>query len=85
MRLDLPVQTAVDRSVPFMPFYVEKRIVDDQGTLLEILLVEVRGSFGSLPGDPPPWSHRVDVGDAYCQMLPGYARALCSVLSGHSL
>ena len=76
--LDLPVQSAVDRAVPYEPYFVEKRIVDN-GKLVEVLLEEVGGSFGPLPGDPPPWSRRVDVGDAYCQLLSGYARALCAL------
>jgi hypothetical protein len=75
--LDLPVQVAIDRSVPYAPFVVEKR-VEAGGTLLEILLEEPGGSYGSLPGDPPPWSRRVDVGAPSCQGLPAYALALCN-------
>jgi len=79
MPLNLPVQGAVNRSVPYeVALPRETRIPEDVDLPVEeILLNEVGGSFGSMPGDPPSWSRRVDTGYAYCQLLSGYAGALC--------
>jgi hypothetical protein len=86
MPLNVPIQGAIDRSVPYDRFLVKKRIIDDIGELLEILLEDPYGTSdaGALPFDPPPFSHRgADYrGGVDCYVLSGYAQASCLAALG---
>lgn len=54
MKLTLPRQRAIDRRVPYEAFLLEHAIVVG-GRTIEIVLSQVGGDFGSMPGDPPPF------------------------------
>ena len=79
MQLNLPNQTVIDRGTLYEPFFIEIRITDDDGILLEVLRTEVGGDFGGLPGDPSPVIRR-DSLEWGCGLLTGAAAARCMLM-----
>jgi hypothetical protein len=77
MQLKLPVQAAVDRSVPLAIYLVATDVFDSGGNIVEILNEPVGGSYGSLPGDPAWSAANVNPRLAVCRLLSGYASARC--------
>jgi hypothetical protein len=77
--LKVPIQGTINRSIPYNRVLVQKRIIDNFGKLLEIILEDPHGSdSGALPDDPSPFSRRGDYhGGVDCYVLSGYAQALC--------
>jgi hypothetical protein len=64
--LNLPVQGAVDRSVPYAVYLVETRRVKDERGLV-VFLDGLGGHHGAPPGDPPPFVPRLPVRQAASQ------------------
>lgn len=54
----------IDRSVPYQPFLVRQPVIDPTGTVVEVLELELGGSYGPMPADPPPFP-RQPAGEAY--------------------
>jgi hypothetical protein len=78
VQLNLPNQTVIDRRTLYEPFFIKTRIVRN-GILEEVVLTEVGGDFGGLPGDPSPVIRR----DALvwgCGLLTGAAAARCMLM-----
>jgi hypothetical protein len=81
--LKLPVQAAVDRSVP-LDIYLVRQPVPPTGTAEEILEDPVGGAEAvALPGDPAWFPKSVNPQVAVCQILSGYAAAQCRRSRGY--
>jgi hypothetical protein len=77
MALRLPRQGSIDRSVPLSSFVLTTAITD-QGKIIEKLVSQVGGSFGSLPSDPAAWSTaNRGPGTAVCQILSPRGATQC--------
>ena len=50
-----PAARGIDRSVPYPPFLVHRPVIDPSGTVVEVLAVEVGGSYGAMAADPAPF------------------------------
>jgi hypothetical protein len=75
--LKLPVQAAVDRSVP-LDIYLVRQPVPPTGPAEEFLEDPVGGAEAvALPGDPAWFPKSVNPQVAVCQVLSGYAAAQC--------
>ncbi|MGH4003113.1 MAG: hypothetical protein ACRDSO_03240 [Pseudonocardiaceae bacterium] len=83
MQLNLPNQTIIDRRRVYESFFIEIRVTDDDGTLLEVVRTEVGGDFGGLPGDPSPVIRR-DSLEWGCGLLTGAAAARCILMGLYS-
>jgi hypothetical protein len=78
MPLKLPVQAAVDRSVPLDIYLVRQPVPPTGPPYLEYLEDPVGGAEAvALPGDPAWFPKSVNPQVAVCQILSGYAAAQC--------
>jgi hypothetical protein len=78
VQLNLPNQTVIDRRTLYEPFFTEIRIIQD-GKLEEVLLTEVGGDYGSLPGDPSPVIRKDSLAWG-CGLLTGAAAVQCMLM-----
>lgn len=77
MALNLPVQAVVNRAIPFDMYLTSRKIVDENGKVVEIVKNPVDGPFGSMPGDPGWFSRAVDPRLGVCRVLSRYAVPHC--------
>lgn len=78
MRLNLPIQTVIDRRVPYEPFRQRQPAISSDGILEGFH--ETGGEFGSLPGDPPPWQHKIPYVDPVAAVPGAFLLAVLGAL-----